>query len=127
MSDSRLEIVSIEQVQNIFQWDEYRRQKEHMQSCSTDQSGSLERHLFHGTTEDSAKEICSNNFDPRVSGKNGVVYGRGSYFAQDASYSNKYAPVQLYTACEFSCVTGRFQAFYWELAVKTTVVFQSLC
>ncbi|KAJ8381818.1 hypothetical protein SKAU_G00025960 [Synaphobranchus kaupii] len=91
MSETKTEIISIEQVQNIFQWDKYRRQKEHMQSRSTAQNGSLERHLFHGTTEDSAKEICLNNFDPRVSGKNGMSYGRGSYFARDASYSFKYA------------------------------------
>ncbi|KAJ8391031.1 hypothetical protein AAFF_G00096520 [Aldrovandia affinis] len=92
MPETKAEIISIQQVQNIFQWDKYQRQKEHMQSRSADQSGSLERHLFHGTTEDSAKEICLNNFDPRVSGKNGVAYGRGSYFAQEASYSIKYAP-----------------------------------
>ncbi|XP_036374374.1 protein mono-ADP-ribosyltransferase TIPARP-like [Megalops cyprinoides] len=92
MSEIKMEIVSIQQVQNEFQWDKYRRQKEHMQSQSGDWSGPLERHLFHGTTEDAANEICMNNFDPRVSGKNGVVYGRGSYFARDASYSNSYAP-----------------------------------
>ncbi|KAJ8381820.1 hypothetical protein SKAU_G00025980 [Synaphobranchus kaupii] len=91
MSETKLEIVSIQQVQNMFQWDKYRRQKEHMQSHSTAQNGSLERHLFHGTTEDSATEICLNNFDPRVSGKNGMAYGRGSYFARDASYSDTYA------------------------------------
>ncbi|XP_036374373.1 protein mono-ADP-ribosyltransferase TIPARP-like [Megalops cyprinoides] len=92
MSEIKMEIVSIQQVQNKFQWDKYRRQKEHMQSHSGDWSGPLERHLFHGTTEDAANEICMNNFDPRVSGKNGVAYGRGSYFARDASYSNRYAP-----------------------------------
>ncbi|XP_061108301.1 protein mono-ADP-ribosyltransferase TIPARP-like isoform X1 [Conger conger] len=91
MSETEMEIISIQQVQNIFQWDKYRRQKEHMQSRSTAHSGSLERHLFHGTTEDFAKEICLNNFDPRVSGKNGVAYGQGSYFARDASYSDTYA------------------------------------
>ncbi|XP_064199024.1 uncharacterized protein LOC135259072 [Anguilla rostrata] len=91
MSETELEIVSIQQVQNVFQWDKYRRQKEHMKSCSTIKRGSLEQHLFHGTTEDSTKEICLNNFDPRESGKNGVVYGRGSYFARDASYSDTYA------------------------------------
>ncbi|KAJ8381819.1 hypothetical protein SKAU_G00025970 [Synaphobranchus kaupii] len=99
MSETKLEIVSIQQVQNMFQWDKYRRQKEHMQSQSTAQNGSLERHLFHGTTEDSIKEICLNNFDPRVSGKNGVVYGRGSYFARDASYSDTYA----HTSDEENC------------------------
>ncbi|XP_064199031.1 protein mono-ADP-ribosyltransferase TIPARP-like [Anguilla rostrata] len=91
MLETKTEIISIQQVQNIFHWDRYRRQKEHMQIHSTAHSWSLEQHLFHGTTEDCAKEICLNNFDPRVSGKNGVVYGRGSYFARDARYSLKYA------------------------------------
>ncbi|XP_023666692.1 protein mono-ADP-ribosyltransferase TIPARP-like [Paramormyrops kingsleyae] len=91
MSETKMEIVSIEQVQNVFQWDKYRRQKQHMHDRRLDQGGTLEMHLFHGTTEDAAKDICWNNFDPRVSGKNGVVYGHGSYFARDASYSNDYA------------------------------------
>ncbi|KAG9335910.1 hypothetical protein JZ751_003567 [Albula glossodonta] len=99
MSENKVEIISVLQVQNVFQWDKYQRQKQHMQSLSPDQAGSLERHLFHGTTEDSAKEICQNNFDPRVSGKNGVAYGRGSYFARDASYSFKYAA----SSCQESC------------------------
>ncbi|KAJ8391030.1 hypothetical protein AAFF_G00096510 [Aldrovandia affinis] len=100
MSETKLEIVSIEQVQNIFQWDKYQRQKEHMQSRSAYKSGPLERHLFHGTTEDFSKEICLNNFDPRVSGKNGVVYGQGSYFARDASYSDTYAHASNEGGCQ---------------------------
>ncbi|KAJ8261917.1 hypothetical protein GJAV_G00159960 [Gymnothorax javanicus] len=98
LSETKLEIVSIQQVQNIFLWDKYRRQKKHMQSRSAGQTRSLERHLFHGTNEDSAEEICLNNFDPRVAGKNGAVYGQGSYFARDASYSNAYA----HASCEES-------------------------
>ncbi|KAI1888559.1 hypothetical protein AGOR_G00186420 [Albula goreensis] len=100
LSENKVEIISILQVQNVFQWDKYQRQKQHMQSRSPDQAGSLERHLFHGTTEDSAKEICQNNFDPRVSGKNGVAYGRGSYFARDASYSFKYAASSCQERCQ---------------------------
>ncbi|KPP64110.1 TCDD-inducible poly-like [Scleropages formosus] len=91
MLETKVEIVSIQQVQNIFQWDKYRRQKEHMLNRHPHLRDTLERYLFHGTTEDAAKDICWNNFDPRVSGKNGVVYGHGSYFARDASYSDSYA------------------------------------
>ncbi|KAG5845848.1 hypothetical protein ANANG_G00143530 [Anguilla anguilla] len=91
MLETKTEIISIQQVQNVFQWDKYRRQKEHMQSRSTVERRSLERHLFHGTTEDCAKEISLTNFDPRVSGKNGVAYGQGTYFARHASYADAYA------------------------------------
>lgn len=50
-----------------------------------------ERSLFHGTdTLDICRGICINNFDFRKSGKNATVYGEGSYFARDASYSHRY-------------------------------------
>ncbi len=47
--------------------------------------------LFHGTNdEDVVRMICSENFDNRVYGKNGTVYGKGAYFARDANYSHGY-------------------------------------
>ena len=50
-----------------------------------------EQQLFHGTSPDSVVQaIFRQNFDPRLSGKNMVAYGKGSYFARDASYSDKY-------------------------------------
>ncbi|KAL4625003.1 TCDD-inducible poly-like [Arapaima gigas] len=99
MLETRVEIVSIQQIQNVFQWDKYQRQKQHMLNRSPHLRRSLEQHLFHGTTEDAAKDICWNNFDPRVSGKNGVVYGCGSYFARDASYSNNYTQAPTRSSC----------------------------
>ena len=50
-----------------------------------------EKQLFHGTTSDTVEAICRQNFDWRVCGKNGTVFGKGSYFAVDASYSHCYA------------------------------------
>ncbi|XP_051785447.1 protein mono-ADP-ribosyltransferase TIPARP-like isoform X2 [Erpetoichthys calabaricus] len=67
------------------------KQKEFMCIKYHDCKDSIERHLFHGTTEATIDTICKMNFDPRVAGKNGIAYGRGSYFARDASYSNGYA------------------------------------
>ena len=60
-----------------------------------DQSGSsspIERQLFHGTRdEDVVQAIFRQNFDWRISGTaNDVVYGRGTYFARDARFSDKY-------------------------------------
>jgi poly [ADP-ribose] polymerase 7/11/12/13 len=50
-----------------------------------------ERSLFHGTdTFDTCYGICTNSFDFRLSGKNATVYGKGSYFAVSAMYSNGY-------------------------------------
>lgn len=51
----------------------------------------IEKLLFHGTTQDVTDAICKQNFDHRMRGKNGTVYGEGSYFAVKASYSNKYS------------------------------------
>ena len=51
----------------------------------------IEKLLFHGTTPDVIDAICKQNFDHRMRGKNGTVYGEGSYFAVKASYSNNYS------------------------------------
>ncbi|KAH3741067.1 hypothetical protein DPMN_047785 [Dreissena polymorpha] len=49
------------------------------------------RYLFHGTDSmNTARGICINNFDFRLCGKNATVYGKGAYFARDASYSHNY-------------------------------------
>ena len=47
--------------------------------------------LFHGTDdEDTVRGICYQNFDPRMHGKHATLYGKGAYFARDASYSHNY-------------------------------------
>ena len=51
----------------------------------------IEKFLFHGTTPDVIDAICKQNFDHRMRGKNGTMYGEGSYFAVKASYSNNYS------------------------------------
>lgn len=51
----------------------------------------LERHLFHGTTKKASASICRSNFDPRVAGVNGVSFGYGTYFATEASMSNRFS------------------------------------
>ncbi|XP_078059583.1 uncharacterized protein LOC144485241 [Mustelus asterias] len=54
-------------------------------------SGCWDRHLFHGTSAESASSIGCHNFDPGLSGRNGCLYGRGSYFATRARYSHEFA------------------------------------
>ena len=44
--------------------------------------------LFHGTDEDTVPMICQMGFNRSFCGKNATVYGKGVYFARDASYSS---------------------------------------
>ncbi|XP_034435003.1 protein mono-ADP-ribosyltransferase TIPARP-like [Hippoglossus hippoglossus] len=90
LSKIKVDVISIQQVQNLLHWDKYQRHKVHMQKQHTSKEP-LERHLFHGTTRDAAADICHNNFDPRVAGVNGTAYGSGSYFATAASLSHTYS------------------------------------
>lgn len=56
-----------------------------------DQRKVNEKRLFHGTSPSSVEAICKTNFDWRLNGKNATAYGKGSYFAVNASYSHTYA------------------------------------
>ncbi|KAF7240558.1 Protein mono-ADP-ribosyltransferase PARP12 [Varanus komodoensis] len=49
-----------------------------------------EKLLFHGTSASHLHHICGQNFDWRICGTHGTLYGKGSYFARDASYSHTY-------------------------------------
>jgi len=46
------------------------------------------RYLFHGTKKGRIDDICKQGFDSRLHTK--YAYGKGSYFARDASYSASY-------------------------------------
>uniref|UniRef100_A0A674B2E7 Protein mono-ADP-ribosyltransferase PARP12-like n=1 Tax=Salmo trutta TaxID=8032 RepID=A0A674B2E7_SALTR len=82
-------ITSIERVQNrdlwvVFQW------KRDLMKKNNGGKNSKELHLFHGTDPKHVDAICRDNFDWRLCGTNGTVYGEGSYFARDAKYSHSY-------------------------------------
>lgn len=49
-----------------------------------------ELRLYHGTNESVARIIMREGFDPSANRKS--AYGKGTYFARDASYSISYAP-----------------------------------
>jgi len=38
-----------------------------------------EKFLFHGTSKNAVDAICANNFDWRVCGSHGTVYGQGNF------------------------------------------------
>ena len=68
------------------------RKKENMMAVAKrTQQAVNEKQLFHGTSPDAVEAICKQNFDWRLHGKNATVYGEGSYFAVNASYSHTYA------------------------------------
>ncbi|KAF6720483.1 Poly [ADP-ribose] polymerase 12 [Oryzias melastigma] len=85
---------SIQRIQNPSLWRVFQWQKEQMQGKN---GGKLvdQRYLFHGTEEALIEAICEQNFDWRVCGVHGTAYGKGSYFARDASLSNKFSKPRL--------------------------------
>ena len=62
-----------------------------------------EKRLFHGTSPETVEAICKQNFDWRLHGKNATMYGEGSYFALNASYSDAYAKEDA-NSCRFMFV-----------------------
>uniref|UniRef100_A0A1A7WS82 Poly (ADP-ribose) polymerase family, member 12a n=2 Tax=Iconisemion striatum TaxID=60296 RepID=A0A1A7WS82_9TELE len=83
-------ISSIQRIQNPSLWKSFHCQKEQMQKRN-DGKAVDERYLFHGTDGTLVDEICDQNFDWRMCGAHGTAYGKGSYFAKDASYSDRYS------------------------------------
>uniref|UniRef100_A0A3B4F1Y2 Poly [ADP-ribose] polymerase n=1 Tax=Pundamilia nyererei TaxID=303518 RepID=A0A3B4F1Y2_9CICH len=80
-----LNIISIERVQNPALWQNYQILKKQMETKNKHTNN--ERRLFHGTTDTSIHLINSKGFNRSYAGKNGAMYGNGSYFAVDPSYS----------------------------------------
>ncbi|NXN44889.1 PAR12 polymerase, partial [Rhinoptilus africanus] len=87
-------------VQNPSLWELYQWQKEQMQKTNGGKAVD-ERFLFHGTSKKYIDAICQQNFDWRICGLHGTVYGKGSYFARDASYSHNYCREDLHTKTMF--------------------------
>ncbi|XP_076086429.1 uncharacterized protein LOC143057082 [Mytilus galloprovincialis] len=95
MTRGKYEVRSIYRVQSRKLWSEFETKKKHMHADAEKDNPTFssidERSLFHGTDSlDVCRGICINNFDFRKSGKNATVFGEGSYFARDASYSHNY-------------------------------------
>ncbi|XP_038643772.1 protein mono-ADP-ribosyltransferase PARP12-like [Scyliorhinus canicula] len=82
-------IRKIERIQNLALWEVFQWQKEQMKKTSSG-TDVAEKQLFHGTDPQYIEAICQQNFDWRICGVHGTTYGRGSYFARDASYSHNY-------------------------------------
>ncbi|XP_042324065.1 protein mono-ADP-ribosyltransferase PARP12-like isoform X2 [Sceloporus undulatus] len=74
----------LQRIQNPSLW-----QREQMKKLSGGKEVD-ERLLFHGTSTSHLHDICAQNFDWRICGTHGTLYGKGSYFARDANYSHTY-------------------------------------
>ncbi|KAG7279766.1 hypothetical protein CRUP_008836 [Coryphaenoides rupestris] len=83
-------INSVERVQNPSLWKVFQWQKTQIKEKNGGKPV-CEHHLFHGTDESLLDPICQQNFDWRMCGVHGTHYGKGSYFARDASYSDRYS------------------------------------
>ncbi|XP_039613232.1 protein mono-ADP-ribosyltransferase PARP14-like [Polypterus senegalus] len=79
------QILKIERIQNIHLWKSYEIRKESLKLKN--QTINHERQLFHGLAEGSVDHINNHGFNRSYAGKNAAVYGKGTYFAVDASYS----------------------------------------
>lgn len=84
-----VKILRIQRVQNKTVWQKYLHCVQILQEIDPPILG--EKLLFHGTRKNNPKEIYqgADGFDMRFS-RNGM-WGRGNYFAVNASYSNSYA------------------------------------
>ncbi|KAM6091637.1 protein mono-ADP-ribosyltransferase PARP12-like isoform 5-T9 [Theristicus caerulescens] len=84
-------ILQLQRIQNPALWQVFQWQKEQMKKLNKSKWVD-ERLLFHGTSLSHVSAICEQNFDWRICGTHGTMYGKGSYFARDASYSHQCCP-----------------------------------
>ncbi|XP_026789921.3 poly(ADP-ribose) polymerase family member 14-related sequence 1 isoform X1 [Pangasianodon hypophthalmus] len=80
-------VLKIERIQNPRMWKNYQTNKQYMEQMNGHQNN--EKMLFHGTREESINHINQNGFNRSYAGKNAAAYGKGTYFALNASYSSQ--------------------------------------
>lgn len=93
-----LEVVELTRIQNLEAYESYETKRKSIfrrEGCTTrDDRARLERKwLFHGTDQAAANGILQKGLDRNYNGKNATAYGKGVYFARDASFSHQYTSV----------------------------------
>ncbi|XP_073672141.1 protein mono-ADP-ribosyltransferase PARP14-like [Paramisgurnus dabryanus] len=78
-------VIQIERMQNSTLWKNYMIKKEELEIKNKHKNN--EKLLFHGTAPDSTDQINHHGFNRSYAGMNGAMYGNGTYFAVDPSYS----------------------------------------
>lgn len=82
---NKIRIIQVEKLMNQLLYNQYKLKKASVLQRAT--YPEIERTLYHGTTEQSAKEICVHGFNRSFCGKNATSYGQGVYFAVNSAYS----------------------------------------
>jgi hypothetical protein len=83
-------ITKVERIQNLALYQTYAVKKQTLRNNrdnAVNNLGDFERRLFHGTTLEVIPKIAKQGFNRAFAGRNAVYFGRGVYFARDASYS----------------------------------------
>jgi len=83
---------SIQRVQNLPLWQSYAVKRQSMVMSEPGMASAAAAHferscLFHGTDEGTVPKIIQQGFNRSFCGKNATAFGKGVYFARDASYS----------------------------------------
>ncbi|XP_023372842.1 poly [ADP-ribose] polymerase 11 isoform X1 [Otolemur garnettii] len=85
----RSRIKRIQRIQNLDLWEFFCRKKAQLKK-KRGVPQINEQMLFHGTSSEFVEAICIHNFDWRINGIHGAVFGKGTYFARDAAYSSRF-------------------------------------
>ncbi|XP_063142641.1 protein mono-ADP-ribosyltransferase PARP11 isoform X2 [Rattus norvegicus] len=85
----RNRIKRIQRIQNLDLWEFFCRKKAQLKK-KRGVPQINEQMLFHGTSSEFVEAICIHNFDWRINGVHGAVFGKGTYFARDAAYSSRF-------------------------------------
>ena len=85
--NSSIKVVDVQRIQNRSLWNQYATKGWDVISREGPSSQArCERvWLFHGTDEDTVEKIIHQGFNRSFAGKNATAYGKGVYFARDAS------------------------------------------
>lgn len=89
---SKIRIIKVEKLMNRLLYNQYKLKKASVLQRAT--YPVIEQTLYHGTSENSVKEICVHGFNRSFCGKNATVYGQGVYFAVNSALSvqEQYSP-----------------------------------
>ncbi|XP_046848014.1 protein mono-ADP-ribosyltransferase PARP14-like [Xenia sp. Carnegie-2017] len=86
-TEKKHKIIEIQRVQNPSLFKQYFFKRKSLD----EKNGSNEMFLFHGTRFDTVHKINKKNFNRAFAGSENAVYGKGVYFAKNASMSVGYA------------------------------------
>ncbi|XP_046896608.1 protein mono-ADP-ribosyltransferase PARP14-like isoform X2 [Hypomesus transpacificus] len=86
-SASNKTVLKIERVQNVHLRKAYEVKKKQMEDKNRLCGGAGEKLLYHGTTPEGSQSILETGFNRSFAGQNATSFGKGTYFAVNASRS----------------------------------------